>query len=123
LDSLKLLGIVLVAAVSVVVWRLQYQANWQRTDDKIMALLESAEQRIQANREDEAEAVAKQGLGLLPGDARCQKMIERINAKRQITHQRKTDASNAALAQAEQLAENEITSRSTLLKRWLRMTR
>jgi hypothetical protein len=79
-----LLGIVLVAGAAVLKWRLNYQANWQKTDDKIVALLESADQLILTDRDDEAEAVAKQGLGLLPGDDRCQKVIERINTKRQM---------------------------------------
>lgn len=102
------IGIALVAATAVVAWRLQYQANWKQADDKIMALLESADQLIQANREDEAEAAAKQGIGLLPGDDRCQKMIERINTKRQMILQRKTEASDAALMQAELLAKSDI---------------
>jgi hypothetical protein len=104
-----LLGIVLVAGISVVVWRLQYQAEWQKTDDKIMALLESADQLIQANREDEAEAVARQGLGLLPGDQRCQKMIERIQTKRQMIQLRKAEVSNAVLAQAEEFTRTDIS--------------
>lgn len=103
-----LLGIILVAAISVVAWRLRYQANWQQADDKVMALLESADQLIAANRDDEAEAVAKQGIGLLPGDDRCQKVIERINTKREKIHQQKVEVSEAALAQAEQLASNDI---------------
>jgi len=103
-----LLGIVLVAGGSVVAWRLQYQENWQKTDDQIMLLLASADQLIEANREDEAEAIAKQGLGLLPGDDRCQKMIERINTKRQMIHQRRAEISDASLTQAEELTKNEI---------------
>lgn len=103
-----LLGIVLVGGISVVAWRLQYQAKWKQADDKIMALIESAEKLIQENREDEAEAVAKQGLGLLPGDTRCEKVIERINVKRQMIHQRKVELSEATVAQAEQLAKTDI---------------
>ncbi len=103
-----LLGIALVAAGGGVAWRMQYQANWQQNDDKVMALLASADQLIQENREDEAEAVVKQGIGLLPGDSRCQQMIERINTKRKMIYERKAEASDAALAEAEQLAKNDI---------------
>ena len=103
------LGIAVVAAIGGVAWRLQYQANWQQNDEKVLALIASADQLIQENREDEAETVVKQGIGLLPGDNRCQQVIERINTKRQMILQRKTEASEAALAEAEELAKTDIT--------------
>ena len=90
----SLIGIVVVAAISVVAWRLQYQAKWRQSDERVLALLESAEKLIQENREDEAEAVATQGLGLLPGDKRCQEMINRINTKRAMIHLNKTKAAD-----------------------------
>lgn len=103
-----LLGILLVAGVSIVGWRLKYQANWQKNNDKIVALLESADQLILANRDDEAEAVAKQGLGLIPGDVRCQMVIERIDSKRKMILQRRSEISSATMSQAEELAKTDI---------------
>ncbi len=102
------LSILVVGAVALVAWRLQYQDNLQKNDEKVLALLESADQLILANREDEAEAVASQGIGLIPGDNRCKAMIDRINAKRRLILQNKTEASNFALAGAEELAKNDI---------------
>lgn len=102
------LGIVLVSVVVLVAWRLQYQENWRQNDEKITALLDSADKLIQDNHEDEAEAVVSKGLGLIPGDERCQKMIERINTKREMIRQRKAEASEGALLEAEQLAKTDI---------------
>jgi flagellar basal body-associated protein FliL len=103
-----LLVIILVAGISVVAWRLNYQEKFQKADDKIMALLESADELIIANRDVEAEALVQQGIGLIPGDDRCQKVIDRIDAKRQMIHQRNAEVSNAILAQAEELTKTDI---------------
>lgn len=102
------LSLLAVGAVAVVFWRLQYQDNLQKNDEKVLALLDSADQLITANREDEAEAVVSQGIGLIPGDNRCQAMIERINAKRKMILKNKTEASSAALSGAEELAKTDI---------------
>lgn len=102
------LGALAVGAAVLVVWRLQYQDNLQKNDEKVLALIESADQLIQANREDEAEAVVSQGIGLIPGDTRCQTVIERINAKRKLILKNKAEASSNALGGAEQLAKTDI---------------
>lgn len=104
----SLIGLVLVAVVAVVAWRLQYQAQWRQSDERVLALLESADQLIQANREDEAEAVATQGLGLIPGDKRCQEMINRINTKRAMIHQSKTKVADFMLTEAEEISKTDI---------------
>lgn len=104
----SLIGILVVAAISVVAWRLQYQAKWRQSNEQVLALLESAEQLIQANREDEAEAVVTQGIGLLPGDNRCQEMINRINTKRAMIHLNKTKAAGFMQTQAEELSKTDI---------------
>jgi hypothetical protein len=102
------LGIALVSTVAVVAWRLQFQEALRQNDEKIMAMLVSADQLILADREDEAEAIVSKGIGLIPGDTRCQAVIERINTKRGMILQRKSEVSQGALMAAEQIAKNDI---------------
>jgi hypothetical protein len=102
------LGALAVGVAVLVVWRLQYQENHQKNDEKVLALLESADQLILANRENEAEAVVSQGIGLIPGDTRCQAMIDRINTKRKMILKNQVEASNAALTSADQYAKTDI---------------
>lgn len=98
------LGIIVVAGAALVFWRLQVQGQQQQTEDKVVALLASADQLIQEDREDDAEAAARQALALLPGDARCTATIERIETKRKMIHEKKSNESKVKLAQAEQYA-------------------
>jgi hypothetical protein len=98
------LGIIAAAAAGLIIWRLQVQQQQQQTDAKVVALLESADRLILENREDDAAAATNQALELLPGDRRSVALMERIEAKRKLIHEKLSTTSNMALAQAEQYA-------------------
>lgn len=98
------LGVIVLAAAGLIIWRLQVQQQQQQTDAKVVSLLESADRLILENREDDAEAATRQALELLPGDKRSLATMERINEKRKKIYEKKSDASKIALAQAEQYA-------------------
>jgi hypothetical protein len=104
------LGVILAAAVAVIVWRLQVQQEMQATDKQVVALLASADKLIQEDHDDEAEATARRALGMLPGDIRCQAMIDRIETKRELIRKKKAAASDLVMARAEQLATTDIAA-------------
>lgn len=104
------LGLAFAGVMALIAWRLQFQAKMKETEKNVSALLASADQLIQSDREDEAEAEVRKALDMLPGDARCQATIDRIDTKRKMIHQKKAAASDFAMTEAEQIAITDIAA-------------
>ena len=104
----SLVALALATALAMIVWRLDVREQQRTTEKEVSALLESADQLIQENREDEAEAAMNKALTMIPGDVRCRAVIDRINTKRKMIHEKMASASEFALAQAEQIALGNI---------------
>ena len=102
------LGVIAAGALAVVMWRLDVQKQEEETGKKVVALLESADQLIQENRDDEADAAAHKAMELMPGDVRAQAVIERINTKREMIHKKKSAESGFSMMRAEQLEKENL---------------
>lgn len=103
-----LIGICVIAAVAAILWVLKDRDRHREAEAKVSAMLASADQFIDANQEDQAESLMRQALGLLPGDPRCQAVLDRIAAKREMFQKKQNTESAFALAQAEQVALGDI---------------
>ena len=110
------IGILVVAGLTLIVWRLQVQKKMEATEKQVVELLATADQLVEANREDEAEAAMRKALEMQPGDVRCQTMIERIEKKRGMIYRKKSAASDMTLASAEQIALTDIKGALEILQ-------
>ena len=104
------LGVIAAGALAVVMWRLDVQKQEEETGKKVVALLESADQLILENHDDEAEAAARKAMDLMPGDVRGQAVLDRINAKRDLIHKKKSAESDFSMMRAEQLEKENLKS-------------
>jgi PEGA domain len=105
-----LLGLGLVVALAVIAWRLQVRDELRAKEKQVSALLVSADELILSNREDDAEAEMRKAFTLIPGDPRCQAVIERINKKREMIREKMETASKFAMEQAEMFAQEDIAA-------------
>lgn len=104
------LGVIAAGALAVVMWRLDVQKQGEETGKKLVALLASADQLIQENRDDEAAAAANKAMELIPGDLRAQAVIDRINAKRDLVHKKKSTEAGFSMMRAEQLEKENLAA-------------
>jgi hypothetical protein len=104
------LSIIAAGAVALGVWRLGVQKEQEETNSKVVALLASADKLITENRDDEAEAEARKGLALMPGDVRCNAMIERVQKKRDMIRKDREASSGFAMTRAKELEKENLQS-------------
>lgn len=103
-----LIGICVIAAAFGIIWVLKDRERKREADRKVAEMLVSADQFVEANQEDQAEALMKQALGIMPGDPRCKAVLDRIQAKRDMIQKKLTNNSTFALEQAEFTAKSDI---------------
>jgi hypothetical protein len=112
-----LIGIFVIAAAAGIIWVLKDREQKREADRKVAGMLVSADQFVEANQEDQAEALMKQALGLMPGDPRCQAVLDRIAAKREMIQKKLTTNSTFALEQAEFTAKSDIAGAIEVFER------
>lgn len=104
------LGVIAAGALAVVMWRLDVQKQEEEIGKKLVTLLASADQLIQENKDDEAEVAVKKAMELIPGDVRAQAVLDRINAKRDLIHKKKSAESGFSMMRAEQLEKENLAA-------------
>lgn len=112
-----LIGICVIAMGGGFLWVLKDRDRKREADRRVAELLVSADQFVEAHQEDQAEALMKQALGILPGDPRCQAVLDRIQAKRDMVEKKMTTNSTFALEQAEFTAKSDITGAIDVFER------
>lgn len=103
-----LIGLCVIAAGGGILWGLKDRDQKRETERRVSAMLVTAEQYVDASQDDQAVNLMRQALILRPGDPRCQALLDRISAKRELFEKKQAADSAYALEQAKVTAETDI---------------
>lgn len=103
-----LIGLCVIAAGGGILWGLKDRDHKRETERRVSSMLVTAEQYVDASQDAQAVDLMRQALILRPGDPRCQALLDRISAKRELFEKKQAADSAYALEQAKMTAETDI---------------